>query len=166
MKRNKKFWIHVLLFISIIGAFACGDDEEEPADPKPEIEVIYPSPCDTLNFGDEFRFKARFKDKTELGNYKINIHNNFDHHTHGTHDKQCILDEKKEAENPYLNNWVIEIPDGQTEYEIDTLLTLPLENEKGNYQKGDYHLMLYLTNSEGFQSWIGRDLKIWDSPNQ
>lgn len=140
--------------------FGLNCEKESEDNPKPKIEVIHPAPCDTINFGEEFRFKAVFSDEKELGHYKINIHNNFDHHTHGTHEKQCQLADEKEAENPYLNNWVLEIPEGQTEYKIDTVLTLPQKNDSGFYQGGDYHLMLYLTNEEGYQSWIGRDLKI------
>lgn len=135
-------------------------EEQQSTQNAPEIDMNTPPPCDTLTFGEQFRFKATFTDDENLGNYKINIHHNFDHHTHGTHEAECQLDSIKQAHNPYFHNWVINIPQTTKTYTIDTMLNLPAANDTGLYEGGDYHLMLYLTDEEGHQSWIGRDLKI------
>ena len=46
--------------------------------------------------------KVRFTDNAELGSYSINIHNNFDHHSHSTEVEECNMDPVKEPVNPYV----------------------------------------------------------------
>ncbi|MDQ3191504.1 MAG: DUF4625 domain-containing protein [Bacteroidota bacterium] len=51
-------------------------------DIKPEIIVESPINKQTFRAGEEIIFKAIFKDNDELAQYKIDIHNNFDGHSH------------------------------------------------------------------------------------
>ena len=54
-----------------------------------------PVDCQVYSRGETIPFRYRFTDNEELGNYNIEIHNNFDHHTHGTQKDNCKLDPKR-----------------------------------------------------------------------
>jgi hypothetical protein len=83
-----------LLFLPVaLGILvACGDEDTEA--PTMMVESIYPTPmadsiCGsledqvvTLNGGDTIRVELHLTDNKELGQLKVDIHNNFDCHGH------------------------------------------------------------------------------------
>ena len=91
----------------------------------------------------------------ELGSFNIEIHNNFDHHTHSTSAADCPLDEKKNAVNPWVYNESFDIPAGQKEYASAVDIKIP-----DNIDTGDYHFMLRLTDKVGWQELKAVSIKI------
>lgn len=159
--------LSALLILSFFLFFSCGDDEDVDKE-VPEIDLdidnAFPVNCDTLYYGETFTFKVKFSDNVELGScnaYSIDIHNNFDHHSHTTEVVECNLDEIKDAVNAYLSINSYDIPEGLSEYETDLQITLPSTDSEGNkYDEGDYHFFISIADKEGWSTQKGLSLKI------
>ncbi len=104
--------------------------------------------------------KFVFSDNAELGSYSIDIHNNFDHHSHSTEVNSCSLDPIKIPVNPFLFIEDYKIPTGTKEYETDIEIMIPSSNENGLYDDGDYHFFLSLTDKEGWSAQKGLSIKM------
>jgi len=161
----RKIRLIYLLLASIILLNAC--DKEAIDTEKPSIDLsiegAFPLNCDTLYFGESFVLKMRFADNVELGSnsaFSLDIHNNFDHHTHSTEVTACSLDSVKEAVNPYLYIEIFDLPSGQSEYEIEQSITLPSSDENGLFDEGDYHFFISLSDKEGWSTQKGLSIKI------
>ena len=76
-----------LITILTINFAACGSDDDKDMTP-PAISadgiVANPVNCQQYHPGDIIPFHYIMTDNQELGNYNIEIHNNFDHHSHST----------------------------------------------------------------------------------
>jgi len=132
-----------------------GTDKEKPA-----ISLGFPKNCDTLYFGETLNFRALFTDNEELGSYSLDIHHNFDHHSHSTEVTECELDSIKDPVSPYLMIQDYSIPAGLKTFEA--LIPLPIPNADGNslYDEGDYHFFISLTDHEGWTVYKGLSVKI------
>jgi len=150
-----------LIFILIV-FITCSKDEVD--DEKPEIDLTgsgaFPQNCDTLYFGETFIFKVLFTDNVELGSYSIDIHNNFDHHSHSTEVTECNLDNVKEPVNAYVSIEDYDIPEGLDAYETSLEITVPNGNSAGEFDEGDYHFFISLTDKEGWSAQKGLSVKI------
>ena len=62
--------------------------------------VAVPSDCEVYKRGDVIPLNFLFTDDSELGSYNVEIHNNFDHHTHSTSSVECPMDAKKQPVKP------------------------------------------------------------------
>jgi hypothetical protein len=142
----------VFLFAILIGCVK----ENEIVTEQPVVELLAPAPCDTLHFGETFRFLVKVSDNTGLGNIKMDVHNNFGQHLHGDHEI-CNMDEPKDAVNPYFNEWILELPTQNQEYTLDTILFI---TDTTNFDTGDYHFHIYITDNEGYQTFTTVDVKI------
>lgn len=153
-----------ITFIALLAfALSCVNKEEIDTE-KPVIHTDYseafPSYCDTLYFGEDFFFKAYFSDNFELGAYSIDIHNNFNHHSHGHRIDECDLAPKKDPINPILYLEVYEIPQGSKEYTENVTITIPAQNNSGLYDEGEYHFQIILTDKEGWSTTLGLSVKL------
>lgn len=137
---------------------SCGQEDDHDME-KPVIGMdgasASPKACEEVYRGESFTFKAVFTDNEELGNYNIEIHNNFDHHSHSTDDVECELDEKKTPVNPFIYNQDFKIPAGSTVYEAEIDIPVPADADEG-----DYHFMIRLTDREGWQQLKAVSIKI------
>lgn len=158
--RNIKFIIVILS--SILFLASC--QKEDIDDQKPVINLdirdAFPVNCDTLYLGDSFTFKALFTDNRELGSFSIEIHDNFDHHAHSTELVQCEFHPDKEAVNPFKFLKDYEIPAGMKQYETSIEINIPEENQDGQFDQGDYHFFIRLTDREGWSAQKGLSIKI------
>ncbi len=142
---------------------ACRDDNKVDSE-KPYIDIsiagAFPTNCDTIYFGETFLLKMAFSDNVELGAYSIDIHNNFDHHSHSTEVTECNTDPVKNPVNPYvfINDYAI--PQGSKEYEINLPISIPEGNDAGLFDNGDYHFFISLTDKEGWSSQKGLSIKM------
>ncbi len=157
MKSILKYF-YILSFIILFSA--CSDDDSVDKDEeKPTITINYsngfPQACEQLVKGETYTFKAKVTDNKALAAYSLDIHNNFDHHTHDDQGVQCDLDPTKNAVNPliYMENYAIE--GGLTTYEISISLTIP-----NDVDTGDYHCSYSVTDETGWQSRTSVDIKI------
>ncbi|MCR4031853.1 MULTISPECIES: DUF4625 domain-containing protein [Flavobacterium] len=143
-----------LVFIS-----SCSSDKAEIDTEYPVIDITtagaFPIQCSTIERGKTFTFKATFNDNVELGSYSLDIHHNFDHHTHSTEVTTCETEAVKKPVNPmlFINNYTI--PKGVKNYEATAQITIPADVDPG-----DYHFMIRLTDKEGWQTLKGLSIKI------
>ncbi|MDQ1772994.1 DUF4625 domain-containing protein [Labilibaculum sp. A4] len=154
--------IFIPLFLLIIFN-SCGKDEEIDKE-KPIINLTaqnaFPLSCDTLYFGESFDLKALFSDNVELGSFSIDIHNNFDHHSHSTEVAECNPDPIKTPVTPFLYIEEYDIPTGQTEYQTNLSISIPSGDENGLFDEGDYHFFISLTDKEGWSKQKGLNIKM------
>jgi len=147
------------LSILLVTAACSSDDRIEIDEEKPTISVAYdggfPQGCALLTKGETYNFRAMVTDNDELAAYSIDIHHNFDHHTHDDQDADCDLEPIKQSENPFIfvENYTIE--EGLTSYEFNISVTIP-----DDIDSGDYHCAFSVTDVTGWQSRTSIDIKI------
>ena len=138
---------------------ACGDDDDEKDMTYPVISAegitANPVDCQVYQRGETMPFHYVFTDDTELGNFNIEIHNNFDHHTHSTSSTECALADKKAPVNPWIYNHDFTIPAGQRSYDARIDIPIPADIDPG-----DYHFMVRLTDKAGWQQLKAVAIKI------
>jgi hypothetical protein len=159
MKNNIIFH---LFFVLVLIVLSCSKTPID--DKKPEIDLsiqgAFPLNCDTLYFGEPFTFKVLFSDNAELGSYSIDIHHNFDHHSHSTEISNCEMDAKKSPVNPFVLIEEHDIPQGTKQFETSLEITIPDGNFIGQFDEGEYHLFVSLTDNEGWSAQKGLNIKI------
>lgn len=156
---------NLVLVAGITAVLLTACAREKIDDEKPEIDLTvsgaFPQNCDTLWLGESFIFKALFTDNAELGSFSIEIHENFDHHAHSTEVTTCNLEPVKTPVNPLYFTRDFEIPAGLTEYETNLQISLPVGNNDGNFDEGDYHFFIRLTDREGWSAQKGLSIKLY-----
>lgn len=151
---NLLLGIFILVLIT-----SCSSDKAEIDTEYPVIDITganaFPIQCSTIERGKTFTFKATFNDNVELGSYSLDIHHNFDHHTHSTEVNICETEAVKSPVKPmlFINNYTI--PNGVKSYEATAEITIPADVDPG-----DYHFMIRLTDKEGWQTLKGLSIKI------
>jgi hypothetical protein len=152
-----------LLYLSIIALFiagACKKDSSNEIDTEyPVIDIsssgAFPKQCSTVKRGDKFIFRAQLSDNTTLGSVSVDIHHNFDHHTHSTEVESCSMDAIKTPVKPFLLIQSYPIPAGLASFEVQQEITVPTDIDAG-----DYHFMIRLTDKEGWQTIKGLSVKV------
>ncbi|MFA6200210.1 MAG: DUF4625 domain-containing protein [Bacteroidales bacterium] len=160
--KTLKFILIPLLSLLIFST--CNKDESIDTE-KPEIDLsiqgAFPIGCDTIYFDEPFTLKALFRDNVELGSFSIDIHNNFDHHSHSTEVIECSLDPIKQAVNPFTLIQDYKIPASSKEYLTNLTITIPSSNSNGSsFDDGDYHFFISLTDKDGWSTQKGLSIKI------
>lgn len=159
MKSNLKL-LTIALTTGIFFTSCSSDDDSVAKDEeKPEITINYeagfPKSCAELVKGQTYNIRARISDNMALAAFSLDIHHNFDHHTHDDQGVQCDLEPVKEAVNPMLYMENFSLADGPVSYEIDIPITI-----SENVDTGDYHCMFSVTDQTGWQSRTSVDIKI------
>lgn len=144
----KKISATLFLLCALSG---CGDSDDEKKDmEKPVITDLgveaCPQDCQSFKRGEEMQFCYLFTDDVELGSYNIEVHNNFDHHTHSTSAVECPMEDKKSPVNPWIYNEDYAIPAGSTHYEAHQFITVPEDVDCGTY-----HFVIRVTDQAGWQ---------------
>ena len=146
----------------LIAAVIGGCSKKNDISPDTEYPVIdisadnaFPKQCSVIKRGENFIFRARLTDNVQLGSASIDIHHNFDHHTHSTDVQSCQFDAVKAAVNPFLLIQTYPIQEGLKNFEINQTVTVP-----ANADPGDYHFMIRLTDKAGWQTIKGISIKI------
>lgn len=145
---------NILKTVPLYAIIACsGTDMTYPV--ITSVEVPNPIDCQVYQRGDVIKFSYLFTDDTELGSFNIEIHNNFDHHTHGTSSAECEMEEKKKPINPWVYNKDFSLPQGQAIYEANFDIPIPSDADPG-----DYHFMIRLTDRAGWQQLKAMGIKV------
>lgn len=158
MKTYRIFIIPVF-FVAFFSS--CENDIDKE---KPNIDLTipgaFPVNCDTIFFGESFELHVLFTDNVELGSYSIDIHHNFDHHSHSTEVNECSLDPVNDPVNPITYIEDFNIPEARTSFE--TIVTIPVPSSGGNglFDEGDYHFFISLTDKEGWSAQKGLSIKM------
>ena len=155
MIRNSIYAILLLCALT-----ACGSDDDEQRDmQQPAISdqgiTANPIDCQQYQRGEVIPFHYLMLDDQELGAYNIEIHNNFDHHTHSTTATDCPMDAQKQPQNPWIYNHDFTIPAGLRSYDAHHDIQIPADIDPG-----DYHFMVRLTDRAGWQQLHAVAIKI------
>ncbi|WP_100610114.1 DUF4625 domain-containing protein [Confluentibacter lentus] len=157
MKTALKYIYSLFLLLPIVSCSS--DDSMDKDEEKPTITINYaggfPQACTQLQKGETYNFKAKVTDNKELASYSLDIHHNFDHHTHDDQGTPCTLGPIKQAIKPliFMQNYSIE--GGKTSYEINVSLAIP-----NDIDTGDYHCQFSVIDQTGWQSRTSIDIKI------
>lgn len=155
MRRIKLLPVFAIIFL------LSGCDKDEPVidTEYPVIDVnadgTFPVQCSVLKRGGKFTFQATFTDNIQLGSYSLDIHHNFDHHTHSTEVNDCNSDPVKKPVKPFLFIKNYDIPENQKMHVANQQIDVPADIDPG-----DYHFMIRLTDKEGWQTIRGISIKI------
>lgn len=151
MKKN----LFALLLLSTL--CACGDTDKDETAPIISADGIVANPidCQVYNRGDVIPFTYVFTDDRELGKFNIEVHPNFNHHTHSTTSVDCELDDKKEEVHAWVFNQDYDIPSGLRTYTPRVDIPIPADVDPG-----DYHFMVRLTDRVGWQQLHAVAIKI------
>ncbi|MFB9053838.1 DUF4625 domain-containing protein [Formosa undariae] len=151
---------HTYILLLLLFLASCSNsDSIDKDEEKPTITINYddgfPVACTQLSRGQTYTFKAMITDNKALASYSINVHHNFDHHTHDDQEEPCELEALKTAVNPFIfiENHTIE--DAPTAYEIELSITIP-----NDIDTGDYHCAYSVTDETGWQARTSVDIKI------
>jgi hypothetical protein len=148
-----------IFFILLLFSLSCSDDDKDEELPVIDMSASasFPQNCGTVYRGESFTFRATFTDNAGLGSFSIEMHNNFDHHTHSTDITDCEMDAVKTPVNPLLFIDEFEIPGNLSSYEATAQINVP-----DDVDVGDYHFMVRLTDAAGWQALKGISVKIAD----
>lgn len=147
----------VLLCILSALLVACDDTNKDLERPHIDLTMVgtFPVNCALLQRGKSFQFQFRLSDNYRLGSYSIEMHHNFDQHTHSTSPSQCVKDPIKRAVQPFLFIRDFSIAAGVKEYMATGTIAIPADIDIG-----DYHFMIRVTDATGWQSFEGISVKI------
>lgn len=137
-----------LLAMSVFVFISCDDSDSDTT--KPVIELHEPEEGQALKIGSEYgvHFEMDLSDDVMLKSYMIEIHSNFDHHSHGksrgagetidfSFNKSYDISGKKTA---HIHHHDIMISKDAT--------------------PGDYHLMVYCTDAAGNETYVARNIEL------
>ena len=142
-----------------LSACSSSDDDAQKDMQQPVITeqgiTANPIDCQVYQRGQTIPFHYVFTDDTELGAYNIEVHNNFDHHTHSTSSVECPMDAQKQPVKPWVYNCDYTIPAAQRQYDARVDIPIPADIDPG-----DYHFMVRLTDRAGWQQLKAVAIKI------
>ena len=90
-------------------------------------------------------FEMELSDDVMLKSYKIEIHNNFDHHSHDTRVTGATVD--------FTFNRSYDVSEQRTVHIHHHDIVIP-----ANATPGDYHLMVYCTDAAGNEAHVARNI--------
>jgi hypothetical protein len=154
LKNNIMMLIAALMIIA-----GCSKSEGEIDTTYPSIDITaeaaFPKQCSIIERGSKFTFNASFSDDLELGAVSIDIHHNFDHHSHSTEVSNCDMDPIKSAVKPFLFIQDYTIPGGINNHTMKQEISVPADIDPG-----DYHFLIRVTDKAGWQTIKGISIKI------
>ncbi|MBR1517620.1 MAG: DUF4625 domain-containing protein [Bacteroidales bacterium] len=151
------------LFMALAMLSACKEDDEVKDTTPPEIggdaALVNPIDCQVYHPGDVLKVYYVLTDDMELGSYEIEVHDNFQPHTHSAVAVHCPHLSSTATVYPWTFVEAFEIPEGQTRYIIEKQYTIPDDRDLG-----DYHLEIRVTDRTGWTTEKSIDIKIY-APN-
>ncbi len=156
MKIKSLFTLCVLCGLLVLSMTSCEEADTRP----PYITVVSPQEDATIETGKELCIQVTFLDNMALRSYKINIHPNFNGHTHAP--------AREEAYERTMN---------QSQQTVDFEITLTSESQNdplsgqecfrdididipADATPGNYHLLIYCTDAAGNETYYARDLTL------
>lgn len=156
--KNKFIRMFLVLLLPMF-MFACTDSSKD--DELPVIDMgfaeTFPTNCVEVYRGQTFTYHFHLTDNIALGSYSVEMHHNFDHHTHSTSPTQCPFDERKTAVLPFLFIQQFEIENGKKDFLATGQISIPT-----NVDTGNYHFMIRVTDASGWQTFQGISLSVRD----
>jgi hypothetical protein len=156
-----KFKGGILMLLSCAALMAgCSKDEASPVDETyPVIDITaanaFPKQCSVVERGKSFTFRATFSDNVALGSVSVDVHHNFDQHSHSTEVSACEMEAKKVANKPFLLIQDYPLAAGLTNQVLEKEIAVPADVDPG-----DYHFLVRVTDKAGWQTIKGISIKV------
>lgn len=148
-----------LIAVIFVLAAACKKDKESIDTEKPTIAIdsgtAFPKQCSTIKRGTSFTFRSTLADNVALGSYSIDVHHNFDHHSHSTEIGECTAEAVKTPIKPFVLVKTINIPGQPQQYNAELQIDVPADIDPGNY-----HFMIQVTDLAGWSTQKGISIRI------
>lgn len=141
----KKLYILSILVLAFTFIITSCSKKEDTDTTLPTITLNEPEDGDSLRIGADVHFECDFQDDVMLGSYLIEIHNNFDGHSHKS--------TRAEGEVPFFFKKSYDLSGLRNSHEHHHDVVIP-----ENTQEGKYHLVVYCTDAAGNQSLVARDI--------
>lgn len=130
--------LSLLLIIGVLGLIACKKEKKEEFDKeKPSIAIIKPTNNQVVKGNENLQIEVKFTDNMNLSQYKLEIHPNFDGHTHG----------KTEGEITIPWEWDTIVNISGKEHIARFSIKVP-----SNVKAGKYHFMAMCTDAVGYEA--------------
>lgn len=150
--KNISLLVLSTLFISVFSFIFSSCDDDKGDNVKPTINLIEPAEGDTLRIGAEngVHFEVEFVDDVMLGSYSVNIHPNFDGHTHSSATLKSTSDEGTVDFN-FNKSWSLSGLKNSEVHHHEIIIP-------ANATPGKYHLMVYCVDAAGNEVNIARNI--------
>ncbi|MBW2961611.1 DUF4625 domain-containing protein [Mesonia aestuariivivens] len=143
MKLNKNIY-YLFTLITILGLASCSSDDDSSNgldNLPPVISINEPTQDEAVAVGGEVHLDVDLEDDVELASYKIDVHNDFDGHTHTSRPSSI------QQTLPWALSQTEELEAGQTAHHIHKHLEVP-----ANAAEGAYHVGIIALDQAGNQS--------------
>ncbi|MDR2389473.1 MAG: DUF4625 domain-containing protein [Tannerellaceae bacterium] len=116
---------------------------------KPVINLIEPAEGDVLEIGQDVHFEMELSDNDLLREYKVEIHNNFDNHSHeATRAEETLV--------PFYFEQTWNDISGKKNAQVHHHdIVIP-----ANAEPGDYHLEVFCTDASGNEAYLVRNIEL------
>lgn len=141
-----KFYVYLICLTAASFLTFSSCDKEKTADTvKPAIHLIAPEEGETLEIGDEhgIHLEMELSDDVKLNSYKVDIHPNFDGHSHTRAASETV-------DFRYVNRWDVT---GKNAHIHHHDIKIP-----SNATPGNYHLMVYCIDAAGNETFVARNI--------
>lgn len=152
-----------IAIVALVSAFtSCSSDDNSSVDTeKPVIILNAPGEGAKLEAGKDIHFDMEVSDNVALGSYNIDIHNDFDGHTHSLvamaeedHDHE----DENEHRTPFQFNKTWDNIKGKKNDDVHHHeIVIPTDAKRGNY-----HFVVKLLDQAGNQQMVYRTVEIVD----
>lgn len=136
-----------LLALFALVSVSCKDSDSDTT--KPVIALNEPEEGEEIKIGADMHLEMDLSDDVMLKSYMIEIHNNFDHHSHGSTRAAAPNAETV----PFSFNKSYDLSGKRTAHIHQHDVVIP-----ANATPGDYHLMIYCTDASGNETYIARKI--------
>jgi len=151
MKRH--LYLAVVSLASLFAFASCSSDDSTDTQ-KPEIDLVAPKDGTKVEAGKDIHFDMIVSDNEGLRSYNVDIHNDFDGHTHGdTHShgiKAAVVETK-----PFIFNKTWDL-NGVKNDKIHHHEIVVAENAT----PGKYHFVVKVLDVSGNQSMVVRSIEV------
>ncbi|MDN3594913.1 DUF4625 domain-containing protein [Zunongwangia endophytica] len=148
----KNFSIKVIGLLTIAFFASCSSDDDNILDTeKPEITINDPVEDEAFAVGGELHFDVDLSDNDALSSYKVDIHNNFDGHTHSGVLNSTVAIGTKQATtvSPWSYNETFQIEGTPQTYHAHEHIQIPAE-----IAEGPYHLGITVVDASGNENQV------------
>lgn len=147
MKTNHIFSIVSLLALFSLVSVSCKDSDSDTT--KPVISLIDPQEGEAVKIGGDMHLEMDLSDDVMLKSYMIEIHNNFDHHSHGS--SRAAATDGQTVNFSFNKSYDLSGKRSAHIHQHDVVIP-------ANATPGDYHLMIYCTDASGNETYVARKI--------
>lgn len=154
----KKAMFFILSLALVSFSFqSCGSDDD---DDRPTISNLEPTEGEKLQIGKAVHFEADIASNNGLKSYKIDIHNNFDGHSH----TKSISADTDSVAYSFTKTWTTDKTDGESLFgkKNTTLhhheIVIPTTIDGKPVKTGKYHFVLYVVDQDGYETLQARNI--------